>query len=163
MSVVNISSADYLKKLTDGSLDMSVSYTVDGDMRITGKTNVKLQGVRITGSVKISEDCQDAIIQGCDVVGDVVCNAANAVIKECRAREIILGEGATNVLAAKCECERVSATGAYNCAIILNKTALVAVWDSKNIYVIIYKTFNNKQFCVYCRSISWAAIKLPAD
>ena len=136
MSTITLNSNDYLKILRAGGLDASASYIIDGDVNFSGEYALTLKNVTVNGSVTVSADCEDIIIQDCSVFGDIVCSATGAVIKEVRTRNISLCGGATNVLVAKCDAEQIKVEDGYNCTVLLNCAMCISVVGGTNIYVI---------------------------
>lgn len=136
MNTVTLSFDKYLQKLNSGTLDSSASYEIEGNAHVFGKQGITLLGLTFRGSIEISSDSQDIILQDCKIKGDVTCAAHGVVIKNCTAHAISLFKGATNVLVAKCATDSINLTWAYNCTAILNSIGSVSVCESKNIYVI---------------------------
>ena len=136
MSPVTMNAREYLTALSSNELDKTAEYTVNGNIELSGKYAVTLKNVTVNGSVTVAADCEDVIIYKCQILGDIICSATNAVIKECRSGTVSLFGGATNVLVAKCDTEQISVTDGYNCTVLLNNADAVSVTSGTSINVI---------------------------
>lgn len=136
MAEKRVSFGEYSRLYAEGGLLNSVNYIIEGDAEIKSGECSTLLGVTVCGSVTIAADAYDTAIVKCRVEGDVICNSSSAVIRDCKARGIIIGDGAVNVLAARNTADSIKVVGGYNCSVLLNSAHDIEVKGGKNIYVI---------------------------
>ena len=136
MNTVTLSFDEYLKKVRDKTVDPSASYEIEDNAHVWGAQGLTLHSLSFCGSVEISVDSTDVIMQNCKIKGDIVCQAKNAVIKSCTAHAVSLTRGAENVLVAQCDLDIASVTNSYNCTVLLNNIGALSVYEGTNVYVI---------------------------
>ncbi len=136
MNTVTLSFDEYLKKVRDKTVDPSASYEIEDNAHVWGAQGLTLHSLSFCGSVEISVDSTDVIMQNCKIKGDIVCRAKNAVIKNCTAHAVSLTRGAENVLVAQCDLDIASVTNSYNCTVLLNNIGALSVYEGTNVYVI---------------------------